>query len=77
VTSWAQVHPGGCASTFTRDRIVRVGRARNSDVRVGHELVQGRWTVSKFHLEVRWDGARWSSANVSDKPGLLHVYEPG
>jgi hypothetical protein len=72
-----RVHPGAWAAEFTRDRIVRVGRARNSDVRVGHELVQGRWTVSKYHFEVRWDGTRWSTVNVSDKPSLLHVYEPG
>ena len=71
------VHPGRWTASFERDRIVRVGRGRASDVRVGHQLVQGRWTVSKSHAEVRWDGTRWSTLNVSDKPGLLHVYEPG
>ncbi len=77
MTLLVQVHPGGWASKFTRDRMVRIGRARNSDVRVGNELVQGRWTVSKYHFEVRWDGTRWSSVNISDKPSLLQVYEPG
>ncbi|HTT89437.1 MAG TPA: hypothetical protein VMF65_07750 [Acidimicrobiales bacterium] len=77
MTVLVRVYPGGWASKFNRDQIVRVGRARNSDVRVGHELIQGRWTVSKYHFEVRWDGTRWSSLNTSDKPGLLQVYEPG
>jgi hypothetical protein len=72
-----QVHPGPSTATFARDRIVRVGRGRASDVRVGHQLVAGRWTVSKVHAEIRWDGTRWSTLNVSDKPGLLQVYEPG
>lgn len=62
---------------FGRDDIVLVGRSRACDVRVGHELVHGRWTVSKTHAEIRWDGTRWSTRNVSDKPGLLWVYEPG
>lgn len=64
-------------ATFGRERIVRVGRGRASDVRIGHQLVHGRWTVSKAHAEIRWDGTRWSTLNVSDKPGLMHVYEPG
>jgi hypothetical protein len=72
-----QVHPGPSTSIFERDRIVRVGRGRTSDVRVGTQLVHGRWTVSKAHAEIRWDGTRWSTLNVSDKPGLLQVYEPG
>ena len=71
------VHPGSRTASFERDRIVRVGRARSSDVRVGHQLVHGRWTVSKTHAQIRWDGTRWSTLNVSDKPGLMHVYEPG
>jgi len=77
VTLQAQVHPGGWDARFTRARVVRVGRARNCDVRVGQELVQGRWTVSKYHFELSWDGARWSTVNVSNKAGLLQVYEPG
>lgn len=71
------VHPGTWMATFGRERIVRVGRGRASDVRIGHQLVHGRWTVSKAHAEIRWDGTRWSTLNVSDKPGLMHVYEPG
>jgi hypothetical protein len=71
------VHPGPSTATFERERIVRVGRGRTSDVRVGNQLVHGRWTVSKAHAEIRWDGTRWSTLNVSDKPGLLQVYEPG
>jgi hypothetical protein len=59
------------------DRPVTVGRGRDSDVRVGHQRVQGRWIVSKAHAAIRWDGRRWTTTNVSDKPGLLHVYEPG
>lgn len=64
-------------ASFERDHTVRLGRGRTADVRVGHQLVQGRWTVSKAHVEIRWDGTRWSTTNVSDKPGLLSVYEPG
>lgn len=56
---------------------VVVGRGRTSDVRIGHERVQGRWTVSKTHAMLVWDGRRWTTANVSEKPGLMHVYEPG
>ena len=56
---------------------VVVGRGRTADVRVGHERVEGRWTVSKAHAVVVWDGLRWSTTNVSEKPGLMHVYEPG
>lgn len=54
-----------------------LGRARIADVRVGDERVQGRWTVSKVHADVRWDGIRWTTTNLSGKPGLLYVYEPG
>lgn len=72
-----RVHPHAWTATHGRDGVVRIGRGRTSDVRVGHELVQGRWTVSKSHVEVEWDGTRWSTRNVSDKPGLLQVYEPG
>ena len=56
---------------------VVIGRARVADVRVGDERVQGRWTVSKIHAAVRWDGIRWTTTNMSGKPGLMHVYEPG
>jgi hypothetical protein len=72
-----RVHPAPWGATYERDQTVRVGRGRSSDVRVGHERVQGRWTVSRTHAEIRWDGTRWSTLNVSDKPGLLRVYEPG
>jgi hypothetical protein len=72
-----RVHHGSGTSHFGRDDLVLVGRSRVCDVRVGHELVHGRWTVSKTHAEIRWDGTRWSTRNVSDKPGLLWVYEPG
>jgi len=71
------VHPRPATASFNRERIVRVGRGRASDVRVGNQLVHGRWTVSKAHAEIRWDSTRWSTLNVSDKPGLLQVYEPG
>lgn len=69
--------PLGDAASFERDRVVSIGRGRTSDVCVGQERVQGRWTVSKSHLRLEWDGSRWSTLNVSDKAGLLHVYEPG
>lgn len=72
-----RVHPGPWTAGYGRDCIVRVGRGRAADVRVGHQRVRGRWTVSKTHAEIRWDGTRWSTVNVSDKPGLLRVYEPG
>lgn len=56
---------------------VVVGRGRTADVRIGHERVQGRWTVSKNHATLSWDGRRWTTTNVSERPGLFHVYEPG
>ena len=77
MTLRVRVHPAPWTSSYERDHVVRVGRGRAEDVRVGHEQVQGRWTVSKHHAEIRWDGTRWSTLNVSDKPGLLRVYEPG
>lgn len=77
VTLRIRVHPSRWTAAFGRDHVVTVGRGRATDVRVGHERVQGRWTVSKLHAEVRWDGSRWSTVTVSDKAGLLHVYEPG
>jgi hypothetical protein len=77
MTLRVKVHPAPWVAEFPRDHIVRIGRGRTNDVRVGHELVQGRFTVSKHHLQLRWDGTRWSTLNVSDKPGLLVVYEPG
>jgi hypothetical protein len=77
VTLRTRIHPTQWLALFDRDRTVRLGRGRANDVRVGHQRVQGRWTVSTHHAEIRWDGTRWSTLNVSDKPGLLHVYEPG
>ena len=77
MTLRARLHPAPWTSRYERDHVVRIGRARDSDVRVGHQRVQGRWTVSRNHIELSWDGSRWSSVNVSDKTGLLRVYEPG
>jgi len=77
VTLRVQVHPAAWTHRFERDRTVLLGRGRQTDVRLGHQPVQGRWTVSKLHAEVAWDGTRWSTTNRSDKPGLLQVYEPG
>jgi hypothetical protein len=77
VTIRVRIHDAAWTASFERDHVVRIGRGRSSDVRVGNQLVQGRWTVSKAHVEIRWDGTRWSTLNVSDKPGLLSVYEPG
>jgi hypothetical protein len=79
VTLRISVPPARQVIEFPRDadEPVVLGRARVADVRVGDERVQGRWTVSKVHAEVRWDGIRWTTTNVSGKPGLLHVYEPG
>lgn len=71
------IDPAPWVATFGRDRVVTLGRGRAADVRVGHERVQGRWTVSAIHAEIRWDGSRWSTVNVSDKSGLFGVYEPG
>jgi hypothetical protein len=71
------VHPATEVTSFDRDDVVRLGRNGGCDVRVGQERVQGRWTVSKVHAEIRWDGSRWGTLNVSDKSGLLLVYEPG
>jgi hypothetical protein len=72
-----RVQSAADVTSFGRDHVVRIGRDRSCDVRVGHERVEGRWTVSKVHAELRWDGSRWAALNVSDKPGLLVVYEPG
>jgi hypothetical protein len=72
-----RLHPLGDLASYDRDSLVRLGRGNDCDVRVGHERVQGRWTVSKVHAEIRWDGSRWGTLNVSDKAGLLLVYEPG
>jgi hypothetical protein len=77
VTIRVRIHDAAWTASFERDHVVRIGRGRSSDVRVGNQLVQGRWTVSKAHVEIRWDGTRWSTLNVSDKPGLLSVYERG
>jgi hypothetical protein len=77
MTLRARVHPAPWIATYERDHIVRFGRGRTNDIRVGHQRVQGRWTVSTHHAQIRWDGTRWSTLNVSDKPGLLQVYEPG
>jgi hypothetical protein len=77
LTIRVRIHGEAWTAGFERDHAVRLGRGRTSDVRVGNQLVQGRWTVSKAHVEIHWDGGRWRTVNVSDKPGLLSVYEPG
>jgi hypothetical protein len=77
LTLRVRVHHTPGTQRFGREATVLLGRSRTCDVRVGHELVHGRWTVSKVHAELSWDGTRWSTRNVSDKPGLLWVYEPG
>jgi hypothetical protein len=64
-------------ATYEREHVVRVGRGRANDIRIGTERVGGRWTVSRTHAEMRWDGTRWRTLTVSDKAGLLRVYEPG
>jgi hypothetical protein len=68
---------GASPVAFARGQVVRLGRARDNDVRVGDEPVRSRWTVSKHHATIGWDGSRWGTENVSDKAGLLRVYEPG
>lgn len=77
MTLHAEVHATGWTAAFERDRIIAIGRARVNDVWVGRDLVDGRFTVSKHHADLRWDGSRWRVLNLSDKTGLLHVYEPG
>jgi hypothetical protein len=77
MTLRVRAHPGPWTASFERPRVVRIGRGRACDLRIGHQRVQGRWTVSSAHVELGWDGARWRTLNVSDKPGLLTVYEPG
>lgn len=77
MTIRVRIHDEPWTAGFERDRVVRIGRGRTNDIRVGHQQVQGRWTVSKVHVEIGWDGTRWRTVNVSDKPGLLSVYEPG
>jgi pSer/pThr/pTyr-binding forkhead associated (FHA) protein len=77
VTIRVRIDPGPWTASFERRHVVRIGRGRANDIRVGHQLVGGRWTVSKEHAVIRWDGTRWSTLNVSQRPGLLSVYEPG
>jgi hypothetical protein len=77
MTLHVRVPPAGETTSFGRDHTVRLGRDHACDVVVGHTRVEGRWTVSKVHAEIRWDGSRWGTLNVSDKLGLLVVYEPG
>jgi hypothetical protein len=77
VTIRVRIHPGPWTASFEQDHVVRIGRGRSSDIRVGHQLVGGRWTVSKSQAEIRWDGTRWTTLNVSSRPGLMTVYEPG
>ncbi len=72
-----RVVPGEADAVFQRDQAVAVGRGADSDVRVGDRQVAGLWTVSKRHLRIEWDDHRWVTTNVSDKTGLLSVYEPG
>lgn len=71
------VDPRPGVATFERDHVVRIGRSRSADVRVGHQRIGDRWTVSSEHAELRWDGTRWATRNVSTRTGLLHAYEPG
>lgn len=77
MTIQLRVDPASWVAAFERDHVVRIGRSRSADVRVGHQRIGDRWTVSSEHAEVRWDGTRWSTVNVSSRTGLLHVYEPG
>ncbi|MGI8937463.1 MAG: hypothetical protein ACR2JF_04445 [Iamia sp.] len=72
-----RVDPGPWSAPHGLDAVVRIGRGAANDVRVGHQRVGGRWTVSRVHAELRWDGTRWSTLNLSARPGLLQVYEPG
>lgn len=74
---WLAIAGSETASRFDQGTRARVGRAEDSDLRVGDRLVDGAWTVSAYHVEVPWDGERWTTTNVSSRPGLLHVYEPG
>jgi hypothetical protein len=77
VTIRLQVDPHPWVATYERDHVVQVGRSREADVRVGHRRIGDRWTVSSRHAELRWDGTRWATHNVSTRAGLLQVYEPG
>jgi len=77
VTLRIRIDPSPATAEFDRGEVVRIGRGRANDVRVGHQRIGGRWTVSTAHAEVRWDGTRWSTLNVSARTGLLHIYEPG
>lgn len=77
MTLRVRLPPATWVARFPREQVVRLGRGRDNEVRVGHRRVGGRWTVSRHHAELAWDGTRWGVRNVSDKPGLLRVYEPG
>ena len=54
MTIRVRIHPGPWTATFERDHVVRIGRGRTSDIRVGHQRVGGRWTVSKDHVALGW-----------------------
>lgn len=72
-----RIDPAPGESIHGRGEVVTIGRAPANVVRVGHQQAGGRWTVSRQHAELRWDGTRWSILNLSSRPGLLRVYEPG
>lgn len=67
----------GPSQVVDRGTVLAVGRDPSCEVRVGDVPVADRWTVSRVHAQLRWDGTRWSTSNQSDKSGLLVVYEPG
>jgi hypothetical protein len=62
---------------FELGSVARIGRGPGNDVTVGDLQVDGAWTVSGHHVEIHWVSGRWTTTNVSSRPGLLHVYEPG
>jgi len=50
---------------FENDSVVRIGRAADNDVRVGDVQVDGEWTVSSNHIEIRFDYDRWTTTTAT------------
>ena len=60
----------------TRD-VLSLFRTATGEFAARVDGIGDRWTVSSRHAELRWDGTRWATHNVSTRAGLLQVYEPG
>ena len=73
----------GAASTGPVDRQLRAGPRRAHRPGAGERHPRrppaGRRALDGVQVpgRIRWDGTRWTTLNVSARPGLMTVYEPG